>query len=242
MVEPISASTIATISKKEIVESGLKEGIETTLKDGGLENQINIIRNQNLEGLETLNKAFLEERFEKLKLSSPLYENHPQRLKWTEKFDNTIGEVPGYLETRGKTLSENVHSARGAFAELARAHRIQESGLSVKEIGRDVHTSFGKTDIDILAESKDGRNIWIENKDVENISCDKNFGLKIAKMEDGLKNGVVDKEGNKIKIDEAIFVNKGNISQEAIEYAKSKGIHIKDNMDGRAFQVYIQRI
>lgn len=242
MVEPISASTIATISNKTIIESGLKEGFETTLRSGGLENQISIIKNQNLESCKVLRETFLEERFEKLKFSSPLYENHLQRLKWIEKFDNVIGEVPGYLETRVKTLSENVHSARGSFAELARAYRIQESGLSVKGIGKDVHTNFGKTDIDILAESKDGRNIWIENKDVQNISCDKDFGLKIAKMEDGLKNGVVDKEGNKIKIDEAIFVNKGNITQEAIEYAKSKGIHIKDKMDGRAFQKYIQRV
>lgn len=241
MVEPISASTIA-VTNKAILESGLKEGFETTLRDGGLESQINIIRNQNLEGLEAQNKAFLEERFEKSKLSAPLYENYPQRLKWIDKCDNTIGEVPGYLKTRGKTLSENVHSARGAFAELARAYRIQESGLSLKGIGKEVHTSFGKTDIDICAETKDGRNIWVENKDVKNISCNKDFGLKIAKMEDGLKNGIVDKDGNKIKFDEAVFVNKGNISQEAIEYAKSKGIHIKDNMDGRAFRVYIQRI
>ncbi len=241
MVEPISASTIA-VSKEAILESGIKEGFETVLKDGGLESQINIIRNRNLEGIEAHNKAFLEERFEKLKVSAPLYENHPQRLKWIEKFDNAIGKVPGYLETRGKTLSENVHSARGAFAELARANKIQEAGLDLKGIGKEVHTNFGKTDIDILAESKNGRNIWIENKDVENISRDKDFGLKIAKMEDGLKNGAIDKEGNRIKIDDALFVNKGNISQEAIEYAKSRGIHIKENMDNRAFKVYIQRI
>ena len=242
MVEPISASTIA-VSNKAILESGLKEGFETTLRNGGLENQINVIRNQNLDGLEARNKIFLEERFEKLKLSAPLYENDPQHLKWIEKYDNTIGEVPGYVEAKNRTLSKNNDSARGALAELARAYRTQEAGLSLKGIGKEVHTSFGKTDMDIFAESKDGRNIWIENKDVQNISRDKDFGLKIAKMEDGLKKGVVDKEGIKIKIDEALFVNNGNISQEAIEDAKSKGIHIKDKMDGgRAFQVYIQRI
>lgn len=171
-----------------------------------------------------------------------IYENDPQQLKWIQKYDNTIGEVPGYSEAKNRTLSKNIDSARGAFAELVRAYRVQESGLTVKGIGKEVHTNFGKTDIDILAEAKDGRNIWIENKDVKNILCDKDFGLKIAKMEDGLKNGVVDREGNKTKIDEAVFVNYQNISSEAIEYAKSKGSHIKDNMDGRAFRTYIQRI
>lgn len=61
MEEPITISAVASTTK-EMIEPLIKESIETIIKEGGLENQINIIRNQTLDGLKSLNENAIQNR------------------------------------------------------------------------------------------------------------------------------------------------------------------------------------
>jgi len=248
MAEPISISIAAAKTVKaaatprEVLTESLKETAETAIKETPVQSVMTEIENSSLETLKAQNEGSLTDRFNELAPKSPLYENNPSRLNWMERFEKALKGTDGFERTKMKTLSANADSARGSFAELARAYRANKAGLEVEAIGKNIKTEIGKTDIDVLIANKKGERLWIENKDVKNISLTDDFKIKIDKMSQGLKEGVTDNSGNHIKIDKAVFVNNKNISQNAIEYAKSKGIHIKENMAGRAFQKYIQNI
>ena len=221
-------------------ESNVKEFRETKATINPLEYSLGTIENQSMDSLKIENKLTLKERFNELAPKSPLYENNHSRLNWMERFEKELNDTDGFEVTKMKTLSANVDSARGSFGELARAFRIDQAGLEVKAIGKDIITELGRTDIDILANNMRGESIWIENKDVKKISLSDDFKTKIDKIANGLNEGVEDKYNNRIEINKAIFVNKGEITQNAIEYARSKGIHIKEKMDGFKFLQYIK--
>lgn len=239
LVAAISAKETGIVMNKETLREFLKETPEMQIKESPVQNMMGTIKDGALESLKLQNEISLNNKFAESAPHKPLYENHPGRLQLINKYENSIGNVDGYQMTKIKTLSENVDSARGNFAELVRAFRTKEAGLDVIAIGKDIRTSLGKTDIDILARNKQGENIWIENKDVKNISLTEDIKLKIDKMAEGLEKGVRDFNGNSINVDKAIFVNSKKISQSVIDYASSKGIHIKQHMDGRVFQKYV---
>ena len=224
---------------ENMIKENLKENTENLISDSPIQSSMGMIENVSLETLKAQNESILNQKFRELAPSRPFYEHHLGRLKWMDKFENKLSNVDGFQATKMKTLSKNPDSARGSFAELARANRIDDAGLRVKAIGKQVETSIGKTDVDIWAINSKGENIWIENKDVQKISMTEDTKLKIDKMAEGNKDVVDDMKGNVIHFDKAVFVNNHSISDDAIEYAKSKGIHIKENMDGWAFKRYI---
>ncbi|RMH74539.1 MAG: hypothetical protein D6681_23035 [Calditrichaeota bacterium] len=194
----------------------------------------------NTERLEVGENIRLKHRFEREAPDAPLYRRNPSRLEFMNRFEQAIGEAEGFARVKAKTLSENPHAARGYFSELARAYRVHEAGLNVEALDKNVETRAGRTDIDILARRKDGSYIWIENKDVKDISNTEDFRDKIDKMAAGLKEGVEIEPGRTIKIDKAVFVNQGHISREAMEYARRHNIEIQEKMAaGKKFREYI---
>ena len=244
MSEPLSvlAGTTAAEGSKVVVKEAIKETAESTIKESVVKESLSTIENTSLEALKTQNEAALRSRFDELAPKNPLYENNPSRLSWINRFDKVLNGVDGYESVKMKTLSANIDSARGNFAEIVRAYRLVNAGYEVKAIGKNVITNLGKTDIDVLA-YKDGKSYWVENKDVSSrMPLSKENALKLEKISDGLKNGVTDFHGNEIKIDKAVFVNKGEIGSSLIEKARSLDIHIKEKMDARDFQRYMQNL
>jgi len=232
----------SVLSKTTETLNSVNEIAEMKINEAPVENRIDTIENCSIESIESNNEFSIEQKFIEESPTRPLYENKPNLLNWMNKFETTLKDVPGFIECKMKTLSYNIDSARGSFAELARAFRLKEAGIDVKEIGKKVETNLGKTDIDILVKNIKGENIWIENKDVKNISLTNESKLKIDKMADGIKSGVKDTSGEIVKIDKAIFVNNKNISENLSNYAKSQGIHIKENMNAKIFPKYFNNI
>ena len=95
--------------------------------------------------------------------------------------------------------------------------------------------SAQKTDIDLYAEAPGGKRVIFENKDVKlGITLDKST---IRKM-DLFSGDLYDYNGDKINKDAAVFINSKGISKEALSYAKEKGLHPIENMDGKAREEY----
>jgi len=196
----------------------------------------------NTKRLEVSERIRLNHRFEREVAVASFYRNNPSRIEFMDRFEGALGNVDGFVQLKAKTLSDNISSARGYFSELVRAYRIQQAGLQVVALDKLVDTGKGKTDIDILVKRKDGTYIWIENKDVKEISKNEDFRAKIDKMASGLQNGV-EINGHTLKISKAVFVNQGKISPEALDYARSKNIIIKEKMSAsKEFSEYITKI
>ena len=136
-----------------------------------------------------------------------------------------LGDIPGVKENLSIMAGKNLNAAKGRFTELGAAAAFKKAGHEVVAIGKIVDVpGVGKTDIDVFTST--GK--WIEKKHVRQISCDSSFRTKIDKMAEALDRGMDVNlgEAGSIKISDAVFVNSGKISPEAIRYAEGKGVKI----------------
>lgn len=181
------------------------------------------------------------EQFEIRASERPCYKDHANRLIILKKdIDPVLKDVDGYRSTLEKTLSGNGDSARGYYAELINAYRAHRSGCKILAIGKIAYSESGqKTDIDLYAETPGGKRIIFENKDVKSgITLDKSTKRKI----DLFSGDLYDYNEKMIKKDASVFINSKGISKEALRYAAEKGLHAKENMDGRARERYYQNL
>lgn len=177
------------------------------------------------------------QQFEARALERPCYKDHASRLRILKNdIDPALKDVDGYRSVLEKTLSGNGDSARGYFAELINAYRAFRAGFKILALDKTAYSESGqKTDIDLYAETPDGKRVIFENKDVKSgITLDKSI---IRKM-DLFSGDLYDYNGDKINKDAAVFINSKGISKDALNYATAKGLHAKENMDGRAREQY----
>ncbi|MDQ7064212.1 MAG: hypothetical protein Q9P90_08190 [candidate division KSB1 bacterium] len=196
------------------------------------------------ERLISAREAKLQKEYEENLARAPFYKDHSSRLAQLKRFDSTIGDADGYVETRQNTFSENKNLAAGHFKELARAYRAHQAGLHVEALDKKVKTRQGETDIDILLRTHKGHRIWIENKDHSyTIANTEKFREKIDKMAAGRRFGAETMDGKPIKVDRVLFIAEGHISKEAMDYARNRQVEIQQNMKAdRKFQNYITKV
>lgn len=181
------------------------------------------------------------QKFEARALERPCYKDHASRLRILKNdIDPVLNGVDGYRSVLEKTLSGNGDSARGYYAELINAYRAYRAGFKILELDKTAYSESGqKTDIDLYAETPDGKRVIFENKDVKSgITLDKSTFRKM----DLFSGDLYDYNGDIIKKDAAVFINSKGISKEASSYATEKGLHSKENMDGRARERYYQNM
>lgn len=219
-----------SVKSKSLDETNVKETKLPDSKSSLMATDKEISNHNKLTENDTDKSQRLEERFNAEKYEAKLYENHPSRLNVIDQADKLFKNVDGYLETRNLTLSSNMNKARGHFGEIVRGIRAERAGYSVEAFGKYVNNR--ETDIDLLLKNKDnGKLTWLENKEVHSgISNDNDFKVKIDKMSNAIKHGVVDADNNFIKPDKAVFMNSGSISENAKLYAKERNVEIFDNV------------
>jgi hypothetical protein len=181
------------------------------------------------------------QQFEARALERPCYKDHASRLRILKiHIDPVLKGVEGYRSVLEKTLSGNGDSARGYYAELINAYRSYRAGFKILALDKTAYSESGqKTDIDLYAETPGGKRVIFENKDVKSgITLEKST---IRKM-DLFSGDLYDYNGEMIKKDAAVFINRKGISKEALNYGTEKGLHTKENMDGRARERYYQNM
>ncbi len=171
-------------------------------------------------------------RFDTEKHNAPFLNSH--KIRVVNASDKLFGDVDGYTQLKDKLLANNENMSKGHFAEIARAMKLKKIGYDTEAFGAKV-PMLKNTDIDILARnSATGESMWVENKQVGNISLDDKFKRQIDNMQLAKKSGVVLKDGSFFQPDKAVFVNSGDITQSAKEYASSRGVEIADNMKNKS--------
>jgi hypothetical protein len=146
------------------------------------------------------------------------------------KLARPLREVDGIERTLRTIGHEGLNKAKGDCHTLCRAAHWQASGHEVAALNKPIRLPInGKTDIDILF--RDGT--WIEAKRVgplsapRGIACDEKFREQISKMEEAVKSGLqVNIDGEPITIKRALYMNRGAITSEAIEYARDRGVEV----------------
>lgn len=170
----------------------------------------------------------LEERFEAEKQDAPFLNDH--KLRVVRSADNIFNDTKGYPELKNKLLANNENMSKGHFAEVARAIKLDKIGFETIEFGAKIPL-LKNTDIDIFAKNRiTGESLWVENKNVKSISLDDKFRRQIDNMSFAKENGVILKDGTFVKPDRAIFVNSGDVTSAAKDYANTHGVEIADNM------------
>lgn len=167
-------------------------------------------------------------------LDGPYLQSFPEGYRYkVVSWAKSLRGVDGVERTLKTIGSEGANKAAGDCHTLCRAAHWQATGREVAALNKPVFLPLtGKTDIDILF--RDGT--WIEAKRVgrlsapHGIACDEKFRSQISKMEEAVKSGLkVIVDGEPLAIQRAIYMNRGAISSQALDYARSHGIQIYEN-------------
>lgn len=191
--------------------------------------------------VEEINHEERIKTFKSIAVEKPFYRENPDKMELLLKeIHPALKNVKKFYDVLWKTTSENVDSARGFFAELETALEAYKAEFKVLELDKTIYSEDGRrTDLDILLETPAGKHIAIENKDCKSgISKTQDFMREI----DILSQDFYDSNGKLISINAAVFINNGSISENAMQYAKERNVHIKENMDGPAKLEYLKNL